>query len=79
MNNKYEIKIHRSAEDNSYIAEIPELEGCIADGKTPDEALKMLEEVYEIWMSSAKKFGSHIPIPNISTAESEEHVTLWKH
>jgi len=60
---KYEIRIFWSNEDNSYIAEIPELEGCLADGKTPDEALKMLEEVYVIWMSSAKKYKSSIPKP----------------
>ena len=63
MNIKYEIRIYWSKEDNSYIAEIPELEGCIADGKTPEESLKMLEEVYQIWLSSAKKYNSAIPEP----------------
>ncbi|MEO6694405.1 MAG: type II toxin-antitoxin system HicB family antitoxin [Ignavibacteria bacterium] len=64
MKIKYEIRIYWSNEDNSYIAEIPELEACIADGKTPEKALEMLEEVYEIWMSSAKKHKALIPKPN---------------
>ncbi|MBK6504660.1 MAG: type II toxin-antitoxin system HicB family antitoxin [Ignavibacteria bacterium] len=61
MNIKHEIRIRWSDEDNSYIAEIPELEGCIADGKTPEEALRMLEDVFQIWIDSAKKYNSLIP------------------
>jgi predicted RNase H-like HicB family nuclease len=61
MNIKYEIRIRWSDEDNSYIAEIPELEGCIADGKTPKEALRMLEDVFQIWIDSAKKYNSVFP------------------
>jgi len=63
MNIKYEIRIYWSIEDYTYISEIPELDGCIADGKTPDEALKMLKEVYDIYMNSAKKFNSPVPKP----------------
>lgn len=61
MNIKNEIRIWWSDEDNSYIAEIPELEGCIADGKTPVEALRMLEDVFQIWIDSSKKYNSVIP------------------
>lgn len=61
MKIKYEIRIFWSKEDNSYIGEIPELEGCIADGNTPEMTLKNLEEVYELWMDSAKKYNSIIP------------------
>jgi predicted RNase H-like HicB family nuclease len=65
MNIKYEITIHWSEEDKSYISEIPELEGCIADGKTPEEALKMIVEVYNLWMESAKKYNVNIPKPRL--------------
>ena len=61
MNIKYEIRIYWSEQDNAFISEIPELEGCVADGKSPDEALKMLNEVYEIWLDSAKKYNVSIP------------------
>ena len=61
MNIKYEITILWSEEDNTYISEIPELEGCIADGKTPEEALKMIVEVYNLWMESAKRYNVNIP------------------
>jgi len=49
MNIKHEIRIRWSDEDNSYIAEIPE------------EALRMLEDVFQIWIDSAKKYNSLIP------------------
>ena len=65
MNIKYEITIHWSEEDKSYISEIPELEGCLADGRTPEEALKMIEEVYNIWMEIAKKYDTPIPKPKL--------------
>lgn len=71
MNIKYEITIHWSEEDKSYISEIPELEGCIADGKTPEDALKMIEEVYEIWMDSAKKYKAIIPKPKLIRKSKE--------
>ena len=63
MNIKYEIRIYWSEQDNAYISEIPELEGYVADGKSPDEALKMLNEVYELWLNSAKKYNVSIPKP----------------
>jgi predicted RNase H-like HicB family nuclease len=71
MNIKYEIRIRWSDEDNSYIAEIPELEGCIADGKTPGEALRMLEDVFQIWIDSAKKYNSVIPGQKKNKKKSE--------
>ena len=60
---KYEIIIYWSEEDNLYIAEVPELAGCMADGKTPSLALKNAEIVIEEWIDLAKELGREIPVP----------------
>ncbi len=61
--NKYEIIIFWSAVDNVFIAEIPELKGCIAHGDTQDEALKEVNIVAEEWLVIAKENGWQIPEP----------------
>ena len=63
MTSKYEIIIYWSAEDAAFIAEVPELPGCAADGKTRREALKNVEIVIEEWMETAKELGRPIPQP----------------
>ena len=60
---KYEIIIYWSNEDNSFIAEIPELAGCMADGKTYSEALKNAEIIIDEWLETARSLGREIPIP----------------
>ncbi|RMG02897.1 MAG: type II toxin-antitoxin system HicB family antitoxin [Nitrospirae bacterium] len=60
---KYEIIIYWSEEDESYIAEVPELPGCMADGKTYEEALKNAQVVIEEWIETAKSLGREIPTP----------------
>jgi predicted RNase H-like HicB family nuclease len=60
---KYEIIIYWSQEDNRYLAEVPELSGCMADGETPSEALKSAETVIEEWIDLAKELGREIPVP----------------
>lgn len=59
--NKYEIIIYWSDEDNSFIAEVPELPGCMADGKTYQEALSNAEIVVKEWIETAKELGREIP------------------
>lgn len=61
--NKYEIIIFWSAVDNVFIAEIPELKGCIAHRDTQDEALKEVSLVAEEWLAMAKEKGWQIPEP----------------
>jgi len=61
--NKYEIIIYWSDEDNAYIAEVPELPGCAADGKTYREALSNLEIVVKEWIETAKHLGRKVPKP----------------
>ena len=60
---KYEIIIYWSNEDEAFIAEAPELSGCMAHGKTPDEALKNVKEAIQLWIDTANEFGDPIPEP----------------
>lgn len=60
---QYEVIIYWNAEDNLYIAEIPELAGCMADGKTYEEALKNAQIIIGEWIDTAKTLGRHIPEP----------------
>ena len=61
--NKYEIIIYWSNADNVFIAEIPELKGCVAHGETQDEALKEVSLLANEWMKIAKENGWDIPVP----------------
>ncbi|MCI0417495.1 type II toxin-antitoxin system HicB family antitoxin [bacterium] len=60
---KYEIILYWSQEDDAFIAEVPELPGCTADGKTYAEALANAEVVIKEWIETADKLGRPIPQP----------------
>ena len=60
---KYEVIIYWSAEDQAFIAEVPELPGCAADGKTYREALDNVEVVTQEWIETATELGRPIPQP----------------
>ena len=60
---KYEIILYWSEEDNAYIAEVPELPGCMADGNSYEEALKNAEIVIEEWIETAKELKRPVPGP----------------
>ena len=60
---KYEVIIYWSNEDQLFIAEVPELAGCSADGKTYKEALENIEIVIQEWIETAKQLGRPIPQP----------------
>ena len=60
---KYEIIIYWSSDDGRYIAEVPELSGCMADGKTMAEALKNADVIIGEWIETAKALGRDIPEP----------------
>ena len=60
---KYEIIIFWSSEDESYVAEIPELPGCMAHGATQAEALSNAKVAERLWIDTAKEFGDPIPTP----------------
>ena len=63
MSSRYEIIIYWSAEDDAFIAEVPELPGCMADGKTYQEAVANTETIIEEWLETAKDLGRPIPVP----------------
>lgn len=60
---KYEIILYWSEEDNMFIAEVPELPGCMADGETRMEALSNAEQIINEWIETAKEMGRPIPTP----------------
>jgi predicted RNase H-like HicB family nuclease len=63
MENKYEIILYWSKDDNAVIAEVPELAGCMADGSNYNEALINVETVIKQWIETAKGLGREIPLP----------------
>ena len=60
---RYEVIIYWSEEDQSFIAEAPELPGCMADGSTHREALENVELVIQEWIGTATEMGRPIPEP----------------
>ena len=60
---KYEVILYWSAEDDAFIAEVPELPGCMADGATYREALTNVEQIAQEWIETARELGREIPVP----------------
>ena len=60
---RYEVIIYWSAEDEAFIAEVPELPGCMADGATYQEALTNAEIIVQEWMETARELKRSIPEP----------------
>ena len=60
---KYELIIFWSEDDQEFIAEIPELAGCAADGSTYQETVANAEVVIQEWIETAKELGRPIPEP----------------
>jgi len=63
MINKYEIIIYWSEEDQLFIADVPELSGCMAHGETYDDALANIKDAMDLWIATAKEFNDLIPSP----------------
>ncbi|HEX9926520.1 MAG TPA: type II toxin-antitoxin system HicB family antitoxin [Anaerolineae bacterium] len=60
---RYEVIIYWSEEDQAFIAEVPELSGCMADGQNYQEALANVEVIIQEWIETAKELGRPIPEP----------------
>jgi predicted RNase H-like HicB family nuclease len=60
---KYEVIIYWSEDDQAFIAEVPELPGCAADGQTYQEALANAELVTQEWLETARELERPIPTP----------------
>ena len=62
-NHKYEVILYWSKEDQAFIAEVPELAGCLADGETQKEALENVQMIIQEWIETATELGRKIPEP----------------
>lgn len=60
---KYEIVIYWSEADRAFVAEVPELPGCAADGETYAEALENAQMIMQEWIETAQELGRPIPQP----------------
>jgi len=63
MPNRYELIIYWSREDDAFVVEVPELPGCMTDGKTYREAVANAEVVIQEWIDTAREIGREIPEP----------------
>ena len=60
---KYEIILHWSDDDGVYVAEAPELPGCMADGPTAEDAVQNAEQAIREWLATATELGRPVPEP----------------
>ena len=60
---RYETILYWSDADGAFIAEVPELPGCMAHGATQADALAQVNEAVQLWLDTAKEFGDPIPQP----------------
>jgi predicted RNase H-like HicB family nuclease len=60
---RYEIIIYWSSEDDAFVAEVPELSGCMAHGSTHEAALASAQQAIGLWIETAREFGDRIPEP----------------
>ncbi len=60
---KYEVIIYWGDEDQAFIAEVPELPGCMAHGDSEESAMQQAKEAIRLWVDTAREFGDPIPQP----------------
>jgi len=63
MESKYEMIIYWSKEDEAFLVEVPELPGCMADGKTYEEAVASAKVIIQEWIETAREEKRSIPQP----------------
>ena len=63
MNPKYEIILFWSEDDQDFVAEVPELPGCIAHGDSQESALTSVNEAIALWITTAEELGRTVPTP----------------
>jgi predicted RNase H-like HicB family nuclease len=61
---KYAVIIYWSTDDDAFVAEVPELPGCAAEGSTPHDALSNVHRIAEEWIQTARELGREIPAPH---------------
>ena len=62
---KYEIVLYWSDEDRLFLAEVTELPGCMAHGRTREKALKSIQEAMSLWVDVAREDGRRLPKPRV--------------
>ena len=60
---KYEIILYWSKADGAFVAEVPELPGCMAHGNTQQAALRNITRAMDLWIDTAREYGDPIPEP----------------
>lgn len=68
MSHRYHINVFWSAEDDCWIADVPDLRPCSAHGDTPQEAIAEAQVAIELWLETAEEFGYEIPAPRYRPA-----------
>ncbi len=63
---KYEIILYRSNEDDAFVAEVPELPGCMAHGRTQETTLREVTEAIRLWIEAAREGGDPVPEPRVN-------------
>jgi predicted RNase H-like HicB family nuclease len=63
MNPKYEIILYWSEDDQAFVAEVPELPGCMAHGDSQETALANVNEAIALWIATAEELGRAVPTP----------------
>lgn len=71
---RYPVDVHWSEEDGAYIAEVYDLPGCMADGKTPAKAIAAAEEAAKLWVEVAQEEGREVPPPSTEEPASGQFV-----
>lgn len=61
---RYAVTIHRSDADDAFVAEVPELPGCMAHGSSQEDALRNVQEAIRLWLETACEHGDPVPAPN---------------
>ena len=63
MTHKYEIILYWSEADGAFVAEVPQLPGCVAHGDTQEAALDSVNQAMDLWIDTAREFGDPVPEP----------------
>ena len=63
---KYEVILYWSNEDDAFVADVPELPGCMAHGRTQETALREINEAMRLWIETARDNGEPVPEPRVN-------------
>lgn len=73
---EYKVTVDWSADDGAYIAEAPELPGCMAHGATREDARMRIAEAMRLWLDTAREFGDPAPAPKRQATDARERLAV---